>query len=212
MIYRLAITVNQQGTSEGWLGTVAEWLQASERITKLVAAEEIGDTGTRHLQMTAETTVGAQQMRKDIHKRFMELRAEKNRRGQKMSVAEIRTTWERNVAYCLKDDGKRYTKGVSEEDIEKWLSEGAEQSVKKRKDKPCWIEQLKRQCESAKARDAEDIGEIIIKTYLALKKTVPDKFALNRLIMTVEMMLGSDVKQDRMIKELVRNAIELNNR
>lgn len=186
MIYQIAITINQQGSREGWLGEVAEWLQGHERVTRMIASEETGETGTRHLQVTAETCVGPQSIRLDIHKRFMELRGEKSARGQKMSCATIRTTWERSVAYCLKDDGRRYLKNVTEEELLTWRDEGHSQAKKVKKDQPAWVETLRRECEKSHARWEDDVGGVIVRRYLESKKVIPDLFQLARLIQTVK--------------------------
>lgn len=211
MLYNLAITINQQGTRDGWLREVAEWLQGHEKVMRMIASEETGQTNTRHLQITAETTVGAQQLRLDIHKRFMELRGEKSVRGQKMSCALIRTTWERSVAYCLKDDGTRYLKNVSEEELLSWRDEGLSQAKIQKKDQPSWLEQLRRECESAHALWDEDIGIVIVRAYMKKGKTIPDPFQLARLIKTLEIQLAGNT-QEAKIKELVSQAIKIKDR
>lgn len=212
MIYLLAITINQQGLNEGWLRGVAEWLQASHRIIKMVAAEEVGETGTRHLQVSAETNVGHQQMRNDIKNRFMELRGEKSKKGQKMSVANMQKSWERNVAYCLKSTIERYTKGCTDEEILHWQNEGREEAKRKKVDTPNWNQQLCNACVNARARDDSEIGEVIVKKYIEIRKTIPDRFQLARLIETVELLCATENRREDMIRTIVRQATEVKNR
>jgi len=212
MIYLLAITINQQGTREGWLGEVAEWLQASARIIKMVAAEEVGETGTRHLQVSAETNVGPQQMRNDITSHFMELRGEKSKKGQKMSIATMRKSWERNVAYCLKEYGVRYTKGCTDEEVLHWRDTGVSEAKRKKEDTPSWNQQLCNASVKARARDDSEIGEVIVKKYIEIKKTIPDRFQLARLIETVDLLCATEHRREEMIRTIVRQATEVKNR
>lgn len=212
MHHKLAITVNQQGLREGWLREVAEWLQASGRIIRMVAGEEIGETGTRHLQVSAETNVGPQQMRKDITERFMELRGEKSKKGQKMSVAPMQKSWERNVAYCMKEEGEKYMKGVTDEEVLHWVTIGKEEAKRKKVDTPNWNEQLRQACVKAQARDDDEIGEVIIKKYIEIKKTIPDPFQLARIIETVAVLKATEGKREDMIRTIVRKAIEIKDR
>lgn len=212
MHHKLAITINQQGFRDGWLREVAEWLQESARVIKMVAAEEVGDTGTRHLQVSAETNVGSQQMRIDIHTRFMELRGEKSKKGKKMSVADMRESWERNVAYCMKQEGQRYSKGCTDEEIFQWVTDGKEEAKRMKVDTPNWNEQLRQACVKAQARDDDEIGEVIVLKYIAIKKTIPDPFQLARLIETVAVLKATDGKREEMIRAIVRKATEIKDR
>ena len=212
MHHKLAITINQQGLRDGWLREVAEWLQESGRIIKMVAGEEIGETGTRHLQVAAETNVGPQQMRKDIHTRFMELRGEKSKKGQKMSVATMQKSWERNVAYCMKEEGQKYTKGCTNEELLQWVTDGKEEAKRKKVETPNWNEQLRQACVKAQARDDDEIGEVIIKKYIEIKKTIPDPFQLARLIETVAVLKATEGRREDMIRAIVRKAIEIKDR
>lgn len=213
MLHRLAITINQQGVRMGWLREVAEWLQACENVIRMVAVEEIGETGTRHLQISAECNVQEGAIRNRIHDRWMELRGEKNKKGQKMSCTKMRKSWQRNIAYCCKDDGTRYLKGISEEELERWIEEGREDAKIKKQDKKCWNQQLVDACATAHAITEEDIGRTIINEYLKIKKTIPDKFQLARQIQTVELLkTEGHWTQDDLIRQIVDQACQIKNR
>nr|AMH87753.1 hypothetical protein [Pacific flying fox faeces associated circular DNA molecule-2] len=213
MIYRLAITINQQGTREGWLREVAEWLQARDEVIRMVAAEEVGETGTKHLQVSAECTVQEGAMRNRIHDRWMELRGEKNKKGQKMSCTKMRKLWVRNVAYCCKDDGPRYLKDVTQEQLEQWIDDGKEDAKKNKRDTKTWNQQLLEACREQHAVTEDDIGRVIINEYLKIKKTIPDNFQLARQIQTIELLMKEGHwTQDDLIRHIVTQACQIKNR
>jgi hypothetical protein len=211
MIHQLAITIIQQGTRDGWLREVAEWLQGHEKVLRMVAAEEVGADIGRHLQGTIEATVGDQQMRLLIHERFMELRGEKHQKGKKMSCAPVKTSWERSVAYCLKESGAKYVKNVPDEELERCRVEGEAQAKKVKKDQPSWIEQIRRECEAKRVRWEDDIGDVIVRLYMQKKRVIPDGHQLARLIQTMEIMLAKETQDDK-IRDLVKQALQIKNK
>ena len=79
-------------------------------------------------------------------------------------------------------------------------------------DTPNWNEQLRQACVKAQARDDDEIGEVIIKKYIEIKKTIPDPFQLARLIETVAVLKATEGRREDMIRAIVRKAIEIKDR
>lgn len=214
-----AVTVKQQATVL-FMQRVRQWFLECEAITVVAGSLEVGEAGHRHWQMSVQSQLHARGLRAKLLAQFPELLGKDKRKGNKYSIAVQRKSWATNVAYCNKtvtDDtveSDTVWKGVDKDDIMECRDVAqAEMSfdVGQRAVKGTWNVQLAARCKSDGASVFDDFGISICEKYLESGKTLPDKYALRRLVTTVMAMSHEPDSDERreIVEQLVSDARRL---
>lgn len=210
-VFMYAVTVKQQATVL-FLQRVRQWVNEAEGITCAAGSIEVGEAGHRHWQMAIQSIWKVQTFRMKMLKQFPELVGKDTRRGNKYSLALQRKSWHVNVAYCCKmvsdttPCDEIILKEVTRDDIENArraydtvTTDAMAMSTK------TWNQKLLIACKTEGCVVYDDFGKCICMRYLQDGKTLPDKYALKRLVLTVQAMsheADSD-ERDRIVMQLV---------
>jgi len=218
----LAVTVKDQGTLL-MMQRIKKWLEDTEQIREAIGSIENGEKSGKHWQLVIKTVWGAAHTRDKLKQAFPELVGKLGNKANKYSVGELRTSFDNNIAYCLKEykdnepksEEMSIFKGVDKETILQ-LANATHAEVGERRERgqvkqSSWNDILYANVREMEAETDREIGRAVLTVYHRKRKTFPNKFQLAQLIYTMRALKYDEGSDDleNVFDDLISQAISL---